>query len=111
MVALARSIEPTCPPGVVERLVELTHPDAIWLFGSRARGTATLDSDWDLLVILADAAPDLPDDDALWAALRDVRRSRVDLSFIRQRDFEIEQNELGTLSQIVVADGRIIYEP
>ena len=109
MVALSRTIEPTCPPGVVERIVEVAHPDAIWLFGSRARGTATPDSDWDLLIVLADAAQNLPDDDTLWSALRDVRRTRVDLSFIRRSDFENEQNELGTLSQIAVADGRIIY--
>jgi predicted nucleotidyltransferase len=111
MVALPRSISPACPPGVVERIVELTHPDAIWLFGSRARGTANADSDWDLLIVLPDAVKDLPDDDSLWFALRDVRRSRVDLSFIRRRDFEIEQNELGTLSQIAVADGYIVYAP
>jgi hypothetical protein len=36
---------------VVHRLVEALDPDAIYLFGSRARGTARPDSDFDLMVI------------------------------------------------------------
>jgi hypothetical protein len=31
-------------------------PDAIWLFGSRARGDNRPDSDWDLLVAISDDA-------------------------------------------------------
>ena len=36
----------------VRRLVETFHPERIYLFGSQARGDATKDSDWDVLVIL-----------------------------------------------------------
>lgn len=34
------------------------HPAEIWLFGSRARGDFRHDSDWDLLAVLPDHAPD-----------------------------------------------------
>ena len=37
--------------GVVARLVEELDPQAIWLFGSRARGTHRPDSDFDLLAV------------------------------------------------------------
>ena len=37
----------------VQRIVERTDPDAVVLFGSRARGTHTADSDVDLLVVHA----------------------------------------------------------
>ncbi|MFM9974194.1 MAG: nucleotidyltransferase domain-containing protein [Beijerinckiaceae bacterium] len=37
--------------GVVARLVEALDPQAIWLFGSRARGDHRPDSDFDLLVV------------------------------------------------------------
>jgi predicted nucleotidyltransferase len=36
---------------VVARIVEKVDPEAIWLFGSRARGTNRPDSDFDLLVV------------------------------------------------------------
>ncbi|UVC11452.1 nucleotidyltransferase domain-containing protein [Rhizobium sp. TH2] len=40
---------------IVSRLKEALDPQAIWLFGSRARGAARPDSDFDLLVV---AKPD-----------------------------------------------------
>ena len=36
---------------IVRRLVARLDPGSIWLFGSRARGTARPDSDFDLLVV------------------------------------------------------------
>ena len=47
---------------VVARIVEATDPWAIWLFGSRARGDARPDSDFDLLVVGRPGA-DLGSDD------------------------------------------------
>ncbi len=40
-----------------DRIVEHLHPEKIILFGSRANGTATPDSDIDLLVVLNDKHP------------------------------------------------------
>lgn len=42
---------------VVRRLVEAYQPERIYLFGSKARGQAGPDSDYDLLVIVSDEAP------------------------------------------------------
>ncbi len=42
---------------IVRRLVEAYQPDRIYLFGSRARGDVTPDSDYDLMVVVPDAAP------------------------------------------------------
>ncbi len=42
---------------VVHRLVDAYRPERIYLFGSRARGDAEPDSDYDLLVVAADDAP------------------------------------------------------
>jgi hypothetical protein len=41
----------------VRRLVEAYHPERIYLFGSKARGDAGPDSDFDLMVIVSDDAP------------------------------------------------------
>ena len=42
---------------VVQRLVDALHPLSIYLFGSRAEGRARPDSDFDLVVVLDDEAP------------------------------------------------------
>ena len=47
---------PTPVQTMVDRIVESFHPVRIVLFGSRARGTDTPDSDIDLLVVLQDVA-------------------------------------------------------
>src|SRR2546428_8951202 len=39
---------------ITRRLVETYQPERIYLFGSRARGTAGADSDYDLLVVVPD---------------------------------------------------------
>lgn len=51
---------------------EKLHPSEIWLFGSRARGTASRNSDWDLLAVLDDdAAPELSDPVLAWHIARE----------------------------------------
>ena len=37
---------------IVRRLIEVLHPERIYLFGSRARGNAGRDSDYDLMVVV-----------------------------------------------------------
>ncbi|HMG23031.1 MAG TPA: nucleotidyltransferase domain-containing protein [Kofleriaceae bacterium] len=98
-----------CPPGVLERIIEVMRPEEVWLFGSRARGTAGPDSDWDLLLVVPDTAA-IPFDNDTWNELREVRRQQVDLVPIRRSDFEAERREFGTLAQIATASGRRIYE-
>jgi predicted nucleotidyltransferase len=63
------------PPAIrplVERIARDMAPADIWLFGSRARGDAAPDSDWDLLVVLPDdAAEALLDPVRPWALARE----------------------------------------
>src|SRR5690242_9501567 len=42
---------------IVSRLTRLYEPEAIFLFGSKARGDAGPDSDYDLLLVIPDDAP------------------------------------------------------
>jgi uncharacterized protein len=42
---------------IVRRIADAYHPLRIFLFGSKARGTAGPDSDYDLLVVVPDDAP------------------------------------------------------
>ena len=43
---------------IVERLIEAYEPERIYLFGSKARGDYGPDSDFDLMVIVPDDAPE-----------------------------------------------------
>lgn len=97
-----------CPPGMLERIIEVMQPEQIWLFGSRARGTAGPESDWDLLIVVPDPAP-IPLDNETWSALREIRRRQVDLVPIRRSDFEADRREFGTLAQIATTSGRRVY--
>jgi predicted nucleotidyltransferase len=42
---------------VVSRLIAAYQPERIYLFGSRARGEPAPDSDYDLMVVVADESP------------------------------------------------------
>jgi len=59
--------------GVLVSMVrERLRPSEIWLFGSRARGSAGRDSDWDLLAVLDDnAAAELSDPVLAWRISRE----------------------------------------
>ena len=98
------------PPAFIQRIVETLHPEQVWLFGSRARGEARPDSDWDLMAILRDDAPaeDL-DTASVWRRLRDLRLARVELFTMTRGEFENWRNSLGTLAEIVDSTGLVVY--
>ena len=98
------------PPGVIERIVEVLDPEEVWLYGSRARNTNGPESDWDLLAVLPDSAPDRKLDLAVvWADLRELRRLRVEVIPIRRRDFDEDSRTPGELAEAVVREGRVVY--
>ena len=100
----------TLPAGVIERIVELLSPEEVWLFGSRARETHGPDSDWDLMAVLPDTAPDRHLDLAtVWTDLRELRRLRIEVIPIRRRDFDEDRKILGELAEVVAREGHVVY--
>jgi predicted nucleotidyltransferase len=98
------------PPGVIECIVEVLDPEEVWLFGSRARQTHGPESDWDLMAVLPDAAPDRKLDlAAVWNDLRELRRLRVEVIPMRRRDFEDDRHTPGELAEAVSREGQIVY--
>lgn len=98
------------PSGVLERIVEVLAPEEIWLFGSRARRTHGPHSDWDLMAVLSDSAPDHHLDlAAVWRELRDLRRMHVDVIPIRRSDFEQDRRIRGELAEAVAREGHVVY--
>lgn len=102
------------PPGIlpqlVARIVEVLHPVQVWLFGSRARGEARPDSDWDFMAILPDDAPEQDLDlCSVWTRLRDLQLQRVEVFTMTRSDFEEWNRSLGTLAEIVASTGVVVY--
>jgi predicted nucleotidyltransferase len=95
---------------LLARVVDELQPEQVWLFGSRARGEARTDSDWDLMAILPDEAPvDDLDTTSVWRRLRDLRLRRVEVFTMTRGEFETWRHSLGTLAEIVASTGVVVY--
>src|SRR5947209_19766288 len=68
----SRRTQGACPAELLDPVVAYFHPQRVILFGSRARGEATRDSDIDLLVIVDD---DTPPEKLTWKAGYEAHRS------------------------------------
>jgi predicted nucleotidyltransferase len=93
----------------IARVVEAMRPEAIYLFGSRARGDAGADSDYDLLVIVAGDAP--LSSRSLDATTRVARDPGVPLDIVpcRRSVFERKRDRIGTLSYTAAHEGQLVY--
>lgn len=95
---------------ILARLVERLHPEAIWLFGSRAEGRARPDSDYDLLAVVADGAPEAELDPAEVYEITRGMGLAVDVVPCPRSVFEEEKHEVNTLARAAFARGRLLYE-
>jgi len=94
---------------IVRRLVARLHPEQIYLFGSRARGEAGPDSDYDLLVIVRES--DLPGhrrDQQAYRALRGVGVAKDVLVWTRD-EFDSRSRVVCSLPATVLREGRLLY--
>jgi predicted nucleotidyltransferase len=97
-------------PQLVARIVDVLHPVHVWLFGSRARGAARADSDWDFMAVLPDEAPEQDlDMSSVWQRLRDLRLQRVEVFTVTRNEFEEWRRSLGTLAEIVASTSVLVY--
>jgi uncharacterized protein len=95
---------------LVERIVAHLRPEEIWLFGSRAEGRARTDSDYDLLAVLPDDAPESALDLLKAWELTCGLGIPADLVTCTRSDFEEEKNDVGTLARAAYHRGRRIYD-
>lgn len=94
---------------VVHRLVEAYEPERVYLFGSHARGEAGPDSDYDLLVIVPDAAPPQRQRsqlayEALWST-----GTAADVLVWTRGAFDARLHLRASLPYTVLAEGRLLY--
>jgi nucleotidyltransferase-like protein len=93
---------------LLDPVVEYFKPQRVILFGSRARGEATRDSDIDLLV---DDDDDTPPEKLAWQKGHEARRSRhaADVFPMRAETFERDRNIVGTLAAEADAAGVVVF--
>jgi len=94
---------------IVESLANAYHPDAIFLFGSQARGLPGPDSDIDLLVVVDDDADRARRGSQLaYRVLRPLGKAIDVLIWRRSRFFE-DATSKTSLPSTVIEEGVLLY--
>ena len=94
---------------IVPLLVSAFQPEAIYLFGSTARGTANEHSDLDLLIVVQDAGeyPHRLSQEALHVI--GPRRVPLDVIFMGREDFDWRTRVPTSLPSTVLREGKVLY--
>ena len=94
---------------IVERLADAYHPLQIYLFGSKARGTAGPDSDYDLLVVMRDdAPPELKGSELAYQSLWGVGKA-ADVLVCPEEWFRSRATVITSLPATVIREGKLLY--
>jgi predicted nucleotidyltransferase len=94
---------------VVSRLVEAYRPEHIYLFGSVARGDAGPDSDYDIMVVVADEAPrEMRECDLAYLVLRGLGIAKDVLVWTRS-EFEKRLPLKASLPSTILREGKSLH--
>jgi predicted nucleotidyltransferase len=94
---------------IVRRLVAAYEPERIYLFGSKARGDAGPDSDYNLMVVVPDDAPPVRRRSRLaYEALRGTGRA-ADVLVCTRSSFDSRLHVRASLPATIVSEGRLLH--
>lgn len=90
---------------IVSKLKTHFKPEKVYLFGSRAKGTSTSDSDYDLFLIVKTSDKDSTErmreaSDVLWG-----RRVSVDVFVYTEAEFNELKNDFNSIAHTVATEG------
>ena len=94
---------------VIARLTAAARPARVIVFGSMAAGTATADSDLDLLVLFDEVDDERRESVRLRRALRGVGMP-VDIIVMLTKRFEETKGVIGGIAYPASKYGRVVYE-
>lgn len=83
---------------------------AIYLFGSRAKGTARPRSDWDVGLVVRDPVDDWAEESLRIGALFYGSPFSFDLHVFDADEFEADRDIPGTLPRAITRHGELLYE-
>lgn len=94
---------------ILERLIEAYQPERVYLFGSKARGDYGPDSDFDLMVVVPDEAPeDRKQSQLAYQRLWGTGTAADVLVWTRER-FESRTRLRASLPGTILREGRLLY--
>ena len=94
---------------IVRRLVDVYQPECIYLFGSTARGDAGPDSDYDLIIILPDQAPqELLRARSAYLALRGTGVA-ADIQVWSRSSFRRQLHLKASFPSTILREGKLLY--
>lgn len=100
----------TIPEPLLKQVVSVFEPRRVILFGSRARGEARTDSDFDLVVVLDDDAPnERLSSKRRYAAHRGFP-TPVDIIPCREGVLKERARAIGSFAHTVLTEGVVVYE-
>lgn len=108
-MALPTSSRTDVAQALADRIVAALRPWRIVLFGSRARGTARPDSDYDLYVEIDDTERSARESHDAIHSLLAKESTSVDLKVNRPGTIERRRDDPGTIEWDVARDGRLLY--
>src|SRR5438105_9698468 len=94
---------------IVQKLISRFRPRRIYLFGSRARGDARADSDYDFLVEVNAHHPDRTDISQRLIYLNDFPQLRVEVHIRGPGELELRKDDPGRVDWDVVREGRLLF--
>jgi len=93
----------------VRRLAELFQAERIYLFGSRARGEATPDSDYDLMVVVPDSElPAFRRAQRAYLALKGLGMAKDVLVWTRQ-EFDRRSHLPASFAATILREGKLLH--
>ena len=96
---------------LLARIKERYQPMQIWLFGSRAKGSAAPSSDWDLFVVLPDDAPEtLYDSRLAYEIQKDLKGVYADIIPCPVSNAREDWNVVNSLPHEISRHGVLLYE-
>ncbi len=94
---------------VVRRLTEACRPERIYLFGSKARGDAGPDSDYDIMVVVPESSePAYRRAKKAYESLRGVGTA-VDVLVWTREAFDSRLHLKASFPSTIVREGRLLY--
>jgi predicted nucleotidyltransferase len=96
-------------PEITRRILEMSKPEKIILFGSYARGEQNPDSDVDLMVVVDQVKSTRSESVRLRGALRGLLVP-IDILVATTEQLNRHQNTIGLIYRSVLEEGKVIYE-
>lgn len=94
---------------IVRRIVNVSHPEKVILFGSRARGMARPESDFDLLVIAHSTQPRHRRAAPLYGALSDIL-APMDIVVYSPEEVQEWSEVHQAFITTAIREGQVLYE-